>query len=80
MSTSSLKSNDEKLEDGDVLQEALPGEVSGNNEEAVVPSQSQLSSTQDGGSRAWLQVAGSFIVFANIWGLAFAFGMADVPS
>lgn len=28
----------------------------------------------DGGTRAWLQVAGSFIVFANLWGMPFAFG------
>jgi MFS family permease len=28
----------------------------------------------DGGTRAWLQVAGSFIVFANLWGMTFAFG------
>ncbi|TKA32936.1 hypothetical protein B0A50_01162 [Salinomyces thailandicus] len=29
---------------------------------------------QDGGTRAWLQVVGSFLVFANLWGLPFAFG------
>ena len=29
---------------------------------------------QDGGTRAWLQVLGSFLVFTNIWGLTFAFG------
>jgi MFS family permease len=28
----------------------------------------------DGGTRAWLQVAGSFLVFANLWGMPFAFG------
>lgn len=28
----------------------------------------------DGGPRAWLQVMGSFLVFANLWGLPFAFG------
>ena len=28
----------------------------------------------DGGTRAWLQVAGSFIVFGNLWGMTFAFG------
>ncbi|KAK5173399.1 uncharacterized protein LTR77_002080 [Saxophila tyrrhenica] len=28
----------------------------------------------DGGSRAWLQVLGSFIVFGNLWGFTFAFG------
>ena len=32
------------------------------------------SPTQDGGSRAWLQVAGSFLVFGNLWGMSFAFG------
>lgn len=30
--------------------------------------------TQDGGSRAWLQVLGSFLVFSNLWGFVFAFG------
>lgn len=29
---------------------------------------------QDGGTRAWLQVFGSFLVFANLWGFIFAFG------
>ncbi|KAK4495239.1 hypothetical protein PRZ48_013568 [Zasmidium cellare] len=29
---------------------------------------------QDGGTRAWLQVLGSFLVFANLWGFTFAFG------
>ncbi|KAK3110905.1 hypothetical protein LTR53_014334 [Teratosphaeriaceae sp. CCFEE 6253] len=29
---------------------------------------------QDGGTRAWLQVFGSFLVFANLWGFVFAFG------
>lgn len=28
----------------------------------------------DGGTRAWLQVAGSFLVFGNLWGITFAFG------
>jgi MFS family permease len=28
----------------------------------------------DGGSRAWLQVVGSFLVFSNLWGFTFAFG------
>lgn len=28
----------------------------------------------DGGSRAWLQVVGSFLVFSNLWGPTFAFG------
>lgn len=28
----------------------------------------------DGGTRAWLQVAGSFVVFGNLWGMTFAFG------
>ncbi|WPG98914.1 MFS monocarboxylate transporter-like protein [Acrodontium crateriforme] len=28
----------------------------------------------DGGTRAWLQVVGSFLVFSNIWGITFAFG------
>ncbi|KAI9873874.1 MAG: hypothetical protein M1823_007815, partial [Watsoniomyces obsoletus] len=29
---------------------------------------------QDGGTRAWLQVLGSFLVFSNLWGFTFAFG------
>lgn len=29
---------------------------------------------KDGGTRAWLQVAGSFLVFGNLWGMSFAFG------
>ncbi|KAK5136861.1 hypothetical protein LTR08_001783 [Meristemomyces frigidus] len=29
---------------------------------------------EDGGSRAWLQVLGSFIVFSNLWGFTFAYG------
>lgn len=29
---------------------------------------------QDGGTRAWLQVLGSFIVFGNLWGFVFTFG------
>lgn len=28
----------------------------------------------DGGTRAWLQVFGSFLVFTNLWGFIFAFG------
>ncbi|KAF2768202.1 MFS general substrate transporter [Teratosphaeria nubilosa] len=32
------------------------------------------SATQDGGTRAWLQVLGSFLVFGNLWGFTFAFG------
>ncbi|KAJ5712708.1 MFS transporter MCP family solute carrier family 16 member 10 [Penicillium malachiteum] len=32
------------------------------------------SDTQDGGTRAWLQVLGSFLVFSNIWGPALAYG------
>lgn len=31
----------------------------------------------DGDFRAWLQVVGSFLVFSNIWGFTFAFGMSD---
>ncbi|PIA97399.1 Monocarboxylate transporter 13 [Cercospora beticola] len=30
--------------------------------------------SKDGGARAWLQVAGSFLVFGNLWGMSFAFG------
>lgn len=37
-------------------------------------SDSQPAPAQDGGSRAWLQVAGSFLVFGNLWGMSFAFG------
>lgn len=29
---------------------------------------------QDGGTRAWLQVVGSFLVFTNLWGFVFSFG------
>lgn len=29
---------------------------------------------EDGGTRAWLQVLGSFLVFGNLWGFTFAFG------
>ena len=29
---------------------------------------------EDGGTRAWLQVLGSFLVFSNLWGFTFAFG------
>ena len=29
---------------------------------------------KDGGTRAWLQVVGSFLVFSNIWGITLAFG------
>ena len=29
---------------------------------------------QDGGTRAWLQVVGSFLVFSNLWGFTFAYG------
>ena len=28
----------------------------------------------DGGTRAWLQVVGSFLVFSNLWGFVFSFG------
>ena len=37
---------------------------------AIAPPEPEL----DGGSRAWLQVLGSFIVFSNLWGMTFAFG------
>lgn len=30
---------------------------------------------KDGGSRAWLSVAGSFLIFVNIWGFTFIFGV-----
>lgn len=33
-----------------------------------------LPEAPDGGTRAWLQVAGSFLVFGNLWGITFAFG------
>ncbi|CAK3786307.1 related to monocarboxylate transporter [Lecanosticta acicola] len=40
----------------------------------AVTSVATLSTLQDGGTRAWLQVLGSFIVFGNLWGFTFAFG------
>ena len=39
--------------------------------DAATPS---LPPLQDGGTRAWLQVVGSFLVFSNLWGFTFAFG------
>lgn len=46
-----------------------------NDTELIVASPA-LSSTLviDGGTRAWLQVLGSFLVFSNLWGCVFAFG------
>ncbi|KAJ5714838.1 MFS transporter MCP family solute carrier family 16 member 10 [Penicillium malachiteum] len=38
------------------------------------------SDAQDGGTRAWLQVLGSFLVFSNIWGPALAYGIYDFIS
>lgn len=33
------------------------------------------STKKDGGTRAWLSVAGSFLIFVNIWGFTFIFGV-----
>lgn len=52
------------------------------NEKALAPltpvpshvSSATASSQPDGGTRAWLQVLGSFITFGNLWGFTFAFG------
>ncbi|QIW97691.1 hypothetical protein AMS68_003209 [Peltaster fructicola] len=33
------------------------------------------AATQDGGTRAWLQVIGAAICFGNLWGMPFAYGM-----
>lgn len=43
-------------------------------ETPVLPPIAPAAPTQDGGNRAWLQVAGSFLVFCNLWGLPFAYG------
>jgi MFS family permease len=40
----------------------------------VEPSPPAVPATVDGGTRAWLQVLGSFIVFGNLWGLPFCWG------
>lgn len=47
------------------------------DEKAVVQTEGpppQPPPAMDGGTRAWLQVVGSFLVFGNLWGLPFAYG------
>jgi MFS family permease len=45
------------------------------SEEAAAQITSEpLEPALDGGTRAWLQVVGSFLVFSNLWGFTFAFG------
>jgi MFS family permease len=40
----------------------------------ISPSPPPTATPIDGGTRAWLQVLGSFIVFGNLWGLPFCWG------
>lgn len=66
---SSQRSDDSKIEASETI------DRSDNSKEktTVIPLDASPP-TQDGGTRAWLQVVGSFLVFSNLWGPTFAFG------
>ncbi|KAL4889083.1 MFS general substrate transporter [Aspergillus ambiguus] len=44
---------------------------------AVVPDEQEAGFRMDGGLQAWLQVLGSWILFANTWGLTNSFGVFE---
>ncbi|KAL6250313.1 hypothetical protein RBB50_002614 [Rhinocladiella similis] len=47
----------------------------GYEEKAIIPAPPPPVSPPDGGLRAWLQVVGCWLVFFNVWGTTFAFGI-----
>ncbi|KAI7083472.1 MFS general substrate transporter [Hortaea werneckii] len=54
--------------------ERAPSNPDDNEATPSAPPVAPSPPVKDGGARAWLQVAGSFLVFANLWGLPFAYG------
>ncbi|KAK3623381.1 hypothetical protein LTR56_021653 [Elasticomyces elasticus] len=60
--------------DVEEISNAADGPTDPAMEKIPVTPMSPPAPVQDGGVRAWLQVAGSFLVFANLWGFVFAFG------
>lgn len=70
-STESI-SGDDKVDDKDTIDSpAISDEAA---LEQVASPLTPPPAVEDGGSRAWLQVLGSFITFSNLWGFTFAFG------
>ena len=72
MATSESTFGDEKPEAFDKIESPVLSEEDAL--ETVVTPLTPPAPTTDGGTRAWLQVLGSFIVFGNLWGFQFAFG------
>ncbi|KAK5404923.1 hypothetical protein LTR06_009189 [Exophiala xenobiotica] len=56
------------------VESALPKDVP-IEEKAIIPPPPPPVIAPDGGTRAWLQVLGCWLVFFNVWGTTFAFGM-----
>lgn len=62
-------------DDNDVVKDAEEaGPPTDENEAPPATLVTPPPALQDGGTRAWLQVVGSFLVFTNLWGFTFAFG------
>lgn len=81
MARSSITMDEEKSKADEALE--MDGSTASETDAAkeVTPPALQPTTTPpptepepDGGSRAWLQVVGSFLVFGNLWGMTFAFG------
>ncbi|SMY23223.1 unnamed protein product [Zymoseptoria tritici ST99CH_1A5] len=54
---------------------SLKGDNSSKDDNSVrIDDEEETLELIDGGTRAWLQVAGSFLVFGNLFGFVFAFG------
>ncbi|KAK1064138.1 hypothetical protein LTR74_008918 [Friedmanniomyces endolithicus] len=56
------------------INDAAPSQTDSTIEKIPVTPATPPAPVADGGVRAWLQVAGSFLVFSNLWGFVFAFG------
>jgi len=72
----SERSDDDKLESLDKV-DVSPPSPTASTDEKIIPAVTALTPpppVQDGGTRAWLQVVGSFLIFTNLWGFTFAFG------
>ncbi|USW50549.1 Putative major facilitator superfamily, MFS transporter superfamily [Septoria linicola] len=79
MGASSSASDEEKQEpsldyEKDGITSAISDEKDASTFVTPVTAAPAAPDAPDGGTRAWLQVAGSFLVFGNLWGMSFAFG------
>ena len=69
--SASRNSASSKLNDIENFEQLSTAEVI---DEKAVAQLAVPTPVEDGGVRAWLQVLGSFLTFANLWGFTFAFG------